>query len=101
MITYYKKLFVTNVDTLCEAIHCSLTEVLVNVYDISVYYHVPSLQIRIKIKYEDRCVININLEREEYNNLLDIDNASEWDYGNFIAALKNDIKNMILTNYIK
>ena len=101
MITYYKKLFITNVDNLCEAILCSLTEVLVNVYDISVYYHAPSLQIRIKIKYEDRCTININLEREDYNDLLDVDNASNWDYGNFMAGIKNDIKDMILRNYMK
>ena len=101
MITYYKKLYITTIDNLCEAIQCSLSEVLTSVYSISVYYDAPSTQIRIIIKFEDRCTINIKLEPDEYRYLLDVDCASEWDYGNFIAGIKNDIRDLILRNYMQ
>lgn len=100
MIEYYKKLFITNVDTLCEAIHCSLTEILKGEYALSVQYHAPSLQIRIKIAYADTTRIFINLKPEEYADILN-DNASQWDYGNFIGIIKNRIKEMILKDYIR
>ena len=100
MITYYKKLFITNVDNLCEAIHCSLTEILTGEYALSVKYHAPSLQIRIVIGYADTTRICINLKPEEYVDLLN-DTASQWDYGQFIAIIKDRIKEMILKDYIR
>lgn len=100
MITYYKQLYITNVDNLCEAIQCSLSEILTGVYTLGVQYHMPSLQIRIVIRYSNGCTIYINLEREEYKDLLD-DSASEWDYGQFISMIKDNIKEDILKNYIR
>lgn len=99
MITYNKNLYIVNVENLCEAIHCSLTEILTGVYTLGVAYHEPSLQIRIVIRYANGTSIIINLEAEEYKDLLD-DNASQWDYGNFIAMIKDNIKEVILNKYI-
>lgn len=100
MINYYKKIVVKTENDLCEAIHCSLLETLVNVDSIGVYYYPPSLQIRIRIKYDNSLQININLEPEDYKELLDV-NSSQWDYGNFIAYLKTRIVKMILKDYIR
>ena len=63
-------------------------------------YHAPSLQIRIIIRFESGCTVYINLEPEEYKVLLD-DNASQWDYGQFIAMIKDNIKEYILEQYIR
>lgn len=101
MITYYKKLYITTVENLCEAIHCSLSEILTGVYTLGVAYHAPSLQIRIVIRYSDGTAININIEAEEYKDLLDVNCASQWDYGQFIGITKNRIKEMILKKYIR
>lgn len=100
MITYYKKLNIVTIDNLCEAIHCSLTEILTMQNSLSVYFDAPSLQIRIIIRFADGLSININIDRELYVDLLDT-NASQWDYGQFIGVIKNDIKRMILEKYIR
>lgn len=101
MITYYKKLYIKTVDNLCEAIHCSLSEILAMQNSLSVYFDAPSLQIRIIIRFVDGLTININIEREDYIDLLDLRCASEWDYNQFIGITKNKIKSLILENYIK
>ena len=100
MITYNKIVYITNIETLCEAIQCSLSEILKGIYTLGVQYHAPSLQIRIIIRFENGCTVYINLEREEYKDLLD-DNASQWDYGQFIAMIKDIIKEYILEKYIR
>lgn len=100
MISYYKKIEVRNEDDLCEAIHCSLLETLVNINSIGVCYHMPSLQIRIRIKYDNSLQINFNITAEEYGYLLDA-HASQWDYGNFIANIKDRIREIILKDYIR
>lgn len=100
MITYYKKIEVRNVDDLCEAIHCSLLESLVNVDSIGVYFHNPSLQIRIRIKYDNSLQINMNINPEDYDYLLR-DTAVQADYAVFIIELRNRIREMILKNYIR
>lgn len=101
MLIYYKKIEVRNVDDLCEAIHCSLVESLVNIDDIGVYYHAPSMQIRIRIKYDNSLQLNFNLEREDYCFLYLDEHTSQWDYGNFITDIKDRIREMILKDYIR
>ena len=104
MITYYKKLYIKTVDNLCEAIHCSLSEILAMQNSLSVYFDAPSLQIIIIIRFVGGLTININIEHEEYEDFLDILDlkcASEWDYNQFIGIIKNKIKSLILENYIK
>lgn len=101
MITYYKKLYIKTVDNLCEAIYCSLSEILAKQNSLSVYFDAPSLQIRIIIKFVSGLTITMNIEREEYIDLLDLRCASEWDYGQFISMVKDNIKEAILKNYIR
>lgn len=101
MITYYKKLYIKTVDNLCEAIHCSLSEILTVQNSLSVHFDAPSLQIRIIIRFVSGLTIIMNIEREEYKDLLDLSCATEWDYGNFIEIIKNEIKSLILEKYIK
>ena len=100
MITYYQKKEVLSTFELCEAIEQSLTEVLVNVNQLSVYYHAPALQLRIVIEYENGKRIFIPIESEDYQYLLNT-NASMWEYDYFITHLKFKIKSMILKDYIK
>lgn len=100
MITYYKKIEVINVHNLCEVIQDSLSDSLVNIDSINVDYHLPSLQIRIRIKFDNSLQINMNLEAEEYNLLL-CDYATQGDYVSFITHIRNKIVEMILKEYIK
>ncbi|MBO5542325.1 MAG: hypothetical protein J5936_02705 [Acholeplasmatales bacterium] len=93
-------MYITNIETLCEAIQCSLSGTLKGIYTLGVQYHTPSLQIRITIRFESGCTVYIKLKREEYKDLLD-DNATEWDYGQFIAMIKDIIKEYILEQYIR
>lgn len=100
MITYYKKMKVTNVIELTEAIEYTLSHDLLNVNELGVRYDAYSLQLRIYIDYKNDKRIFITLNPENYKYLLDA-KATQADYEIFILIIKNEIKNSILSNYMK